>query len=402
VAVSVRSGAARLALFSLPATVLALVLAMLATEVWVRWQWDPRRGQPGFYASDPARGQRLRENYRGWFAGVPVAINRLGLRDPREYELVKRPNTFRILVLGDSVTFGHGSVYEYTYPYLTEQKLRAWRPDVDWQVWNAAVPGYNTSQELAQLLEVGPRFQPDLVVVGFFDNDLIDNKPILAPTAAARVWSGMLSAARRHVYSLELYTRIYLQLAWHLSASNEYRLRVEHLADDDALTSARTRATRSAEQALTPYEWLSDEQVRNVRCESGMKPDRGVIDALQREPGYGGWLDAVRGFQQLHGQRRYRIAFFLNVMPQVCPNGDAFYGSTAMLNDFFLRILSDGTPAVSCHDAFLHVRPSQMPNATAHSTGNSNLVKSDVLFQFLRDRVLPAALPAALRARAAS
>ena len=31
------------------------------------------------------------------------------------------------------------------------------------------MPGYNTSQELAHLLEVGPRFQPDLVVVGFFE-----------------------------------------------------------------------------------------------------------------------------------------------------------------------------------------------------------------------------------------
>ena len=32
--------------------------------------------------------------------------------------------------------------------HIVEQKLKAWRPDVDWQVWNLAVPGYNTSQEL--------------------------------------------------------------------------------------------------------------------------------------------------------------------------------------------------------------------------------------------------------------
>ena len=62
------------------------------------------------------RGQRLAPNYDGWFAGVPVHINGLGFRDARDYALEKGPNTFRILVLGDSVTFGHGSVDEHTYP----------------------------------------------------------------------------------------------------------------------------------------------------------------------------------------------------------------------------------------------------------------------------------------------
>jgi hypothetical protein len=50
--------------------------------------------------------------------------------------------------------------------------LRKWRSQTDWQTWNAAVPGYNTSHELAQLREVGPIFKPDLVIVGFFENDL--------------------------------------------------------------------------------------------------------------------------------------------------------------------------------------------------------------------------------------
>src|SRR5262249_23600843 len=153
---------------------------------WVRATWDPRRGTPGFFLADPVRRLKLAPGYTGWFAGVPVHINSLGLRDSREYDLKKAPGTFRILVLGDSVTFGHGSVYDHTYPLLVEQRLRAWRPDVDWQVWNAAVPGYNTTQELAHLLDVGPRFQPDLVIVGFYENDLVDNYEIIAPGMVRR------------------------------------------------------------------------------------------------------------------------------------------------------------------------------------------------------------------------
>ena len=121
-------GAARMlrkfTLITVPvALVLTTVLALLV-EVWVRASWDPYRGTPGFFLTDAVRGQRLAANYTGWFAGVPVHINSLELRDPREYALAKKPNTFRILVLGDSVTFGHGSVYEHSYPYLLEQQLK--------------------------------------------------------------------------------------------------------------------------------------------------------------------------------------------------------------------------------------------------------------------------------------
>src|SRR5262249_18451953 len=154
-----------------------------------------------------------------------------GLRDSREYDLKKAPGTFRILVLGDSVTFGHGSVYDHTYPLLVEQRLRAWRPDVDWQVWKAAVPGDNPTQEPGHLLDVGPRFQPDLVIVGFYENDLVDNYEIIAPGMVRRAVAVARSFASRHLYSLSLYERAYLQLAWKLSASDAYRRRLAQLAE---------------------------------------------------------------------------------------------------------------------------------------------------------------------------
>ena len=83
--------------------------------------------------------------------------------------------------------------------------------------------------------------------------------------------------------------------------------------------------------------------------------------------------------------------FFVNNVPPVCPDGDVFYdGGSKAIDELYLRVMGDGTPAVSCYDAFLHMRPSQMPNARAHAIGNANVVKAEVLFDFLRDRVLPA------------
>ena len=186
-------------LLALPAAILTGLVCAAAIEVWVRASWDHRRGTPGFYESDAVRVQRLSAGYDGWFAGVPVRINNLGFRDPRDYELAKRPGTFRILVLGDSVTFGHGAVFETTYPYLLEQRLKAWNPSIDWQVWNLGVPGYNTRQELRYLQEVGPSFQPDLVIVGFFPNDFDGNDTLPAPTLARRLSSGAQRLMQRHL-----------------------------------------------------------------------------------------------------------------------------------------------------------------------------------------------------------
>jgi hypothetical protein len=373
----------------------AMALVVAGVEVWVRVTWNPTNGQPGLFLSDPVRGQRFAANYTGWFAGVPVRINNLGFRDARDYSLAKRPNTFRIVFLGDSVTFGHGSLYEHSYPYLVEQQLRQWRSDVDWQVWNLAVPGYNTSQELAHLKEVGPQFVPDLVIVGFFENDLVDNRdprpPGMFRIAAAR----LLSFAQRHVYSLDLYKRVYLQLAWKFSASDQYRQRLENINSEEEELRKAGPIGDAKGQALTAFDYVTDDELRRA-CPITPAPETALVDAAQRR-GYQEWLRAVHGFQQLNREGTYRIMFFLNAAPRPCPNGNGtfFDEGDSGLNALFTRVIGDGLPVVSSHDAFLHTRPSQMPSWDGHSLGNTNVVKAGVVFSYLRDRVLPGLMPGA-------
>jgi len=386
------SGWRKLLTITAPALAVAGIVFAAGVETWVRVTWDPHKGRPGFFLSDATRGQRLAAGYDGWFAGVPVHINSLELRDAREYDLSKKPNTFRILVLGDSVTFGHGSVH--AYPEILEARLKTWRPEVDWQVWNAAVPGYNTSQELAHLLEVGGAFRPDLVIVGFFENDLTDNQPLQTPGRIRLLTTRTLSLARRHLYSLELYKKVYLSAVWRLSGGDEYRRRLQHLDTEESVLATSSDASARPEQQLTPFDRLSDDEVGRVNCVFGMKPNAGLIPAMEHGAGYSGWVNAVRAFQQLNRTGQYRILFFVNDVPPICPDGDVFYdGGSSAIDAFYLRMLGDGTPAVSSYAAFLHVRPSQMPNASAHAIGNANVVKADVLFEYLRRRVLPPPTP---------
>lgn len=397
------SGALRkLLTVTMPATLLALGLLGAAVEVWARMIVDPHKGTPGLFLADPGRRRRLASNYTGWFADVPVHTNSLGLRDDREYDLRKKPGTFRILVLGDSVTFGHGSIAENTSPRLLEGKLRAWRPEVDWQVWNAAVPGYNTAQELAHLLEVGPSFQPDLVIVGFYENDLFDNYDVVRPSRVAVLRSQLLGLAQRHIYSLELYRKVWLTLAWRLTASDAFRKRLEALGSEERLLTTPGAVALPDRQQLTPYDRLTDEQIAANPCVGGQTPNPAVVEATQRSEGWPVWVRAVRELQRLNRDRMYRIVFFLNVIPLVCPDGDMFYdGGVGLENRRFLEVMGESTPVFSVFDTFLHRRPSQMPEAKAHAIGNANLTKAEALFAYLKDRVFPAINHPALAGAAA-
>ena len=105
------------------------------------------------------------------YAGAAVTTNSDGLR--REGDVGERtPKTYRILGLGDSVMFGQGVSDGREYLARLEKNLNEDDPSRAWQVLNAAVPGYNTAQELAYLKSRGLEFRPDLVVLGFVSNDV--------------------------------------------------------------------------------------------------------------------------------------------------------------------------------------------------------------------------------------
>ena len=394
----------KLLTIALPATLVAALVAALAIEIWVRIAWDESRGTPGFFLTDAARGQRLAPGYDGWFAGVPVHINALGFRDRRDYALDKPPNTLRILVLGDSVTFGHGTLDDTTYPYLLEQRLRGWRPDVNWEVWNLGVPGYNTRQELDYLKEIGPRAQPDVVVVGFYPNDFTGrNAPQPPPSLPRRAAASIVRIVQRHVYSYEFYKRVALTARWRLLTSDADRLRIEHLATERQLLqrSGSGSIADAPEQRLTEVEYLNDPAARYFECEPGAheatdRPTTVAALIRRRAPEFNDWFATVDEFQALHREGRYRIVFFINMAPWACAGADRFVDRGRVADDdALLDILGRDTPAVSTTREFFQYRPSQMPAAGEHAIGNSNAVKADVLFRYLRDRVLPPLVPAA-------
>lgn len=120
-----------------------------------------------------AMGHEHIPNREAFLMGVPVKINSAGLRD-REFSLAKPDGTYRILVLGDSTTFGWGVRQEKTYAKRLEQLLNERPPPrapKACEVINMGVGNYNTAQEVAYFMERGRLYKPDMVLLGFYTND---------------------------------------------------------------------------------------------------------------------------------------------------------------------------------------------------------------------------------------
>jgi len=113
--------------------------------------------------------------------GAPIYENEDGLRD-RTFIKPKPEGVYRILVLGDSFTWGVGLTVEETIPKLLETALNARGDGRVVEVVNAAIPGYNTVEEFNQLRGLGMTYEPDFVLLIFNMND-IEYKPELAVAA---------------------------------------------------------------------------------------------------------------------------------------------------------------------------------------------------------------------------
>lgn len=122
------------------------------------------------YSANPSRGHEHIPHARGTLYGVNVSINSVGLRD-YEYQWEKPNNTLRVLVLGDSITFGWGVQFEKIFVKQLETLLKRDYPKINVEVINFGVGNYNTQMEYEMFKDTGVAFNPDVVILAYFIND---------------------------------------------------------------------------------------------------------------------------------------------------------------------------------------------------------------------------------------
>ncbi|PYQ11169.1 MAG: hypothetical protein DMF80_22425 [Acidobacteria bacterium] len=173
------AGRTRKAALNLALAVGMLVVACLGLEAALamaringrsRVVFDPEKGvafAPGAYYV---------ERKEGFSEGH---FNSHGFRDyERTWE--KPPNTYRILVLGDSYVEAFQVPLERAFPALLEVRLNAASRARRFEVLAMGQSGFGTADEYMRYLDYGVRYCPDMVILAFLTgNDVSDNSKVL-------------------------------------------------------------------------------------------------------------------------------------------------------------------------------------------------------------------------------
>ena len=138
---------------------------------WVRRHQESGEVYYSFDIYDPSTGWRPKPNLRDVtvFGNKILNTNSRGLRGKKDFPYIKDKTRLRILILGDSFTFGDGVSDAETYSYFLQQML----PHTE--IINMGVHGYGHDQMLILFREEGVKYEPDIVILGFLPLDMPRN-----------------------------------------------------------------------------------------------------------------------------------------------------------------------------------------------------------------------------------
>lgn len=94
------------------------------------------------------------------------------------YPLEKDPGHYRIVVVGDSFTYGFGNLFDDSFVKRLERIMNSNANQPQVEVLNFGVPGYSTQMEIRLVKEALMKYHPDLIILEITLND-----PEIKPTA---------------------------------------------------------------------------------------------------------------------------------------------------------------------------------------------------------------------------
>jgi lysophospholipase L1-like esterase len=182
--------------FRLLAVLLAIAVALLGAEVFVRHAGSYVTTVGGVthpltsvHFSTPA-GPRLLPNVELRIHNHPTSGRSVTLRTNslgmREAEVLpdRAPGEVRIVAMGDSITLADYLPAEEVYLKRAETELRR-RLRRDVRVLNSGLGGSDLTQQVTALAERVPHLRPDIVMLGFYLNDVA---PIDSPLARVQTF----------------------------------------------------------------------------------------------------------------------------------------------------------------------------------------------------------------------
>ena len=143
---------------------------------------DNNKTISGIVEFDPDLIWRLKPRLSG-----TLATNELGFRDAT----YKQNADYKILLLGDSVSWGDGVDMQQSYPFLLEEMLNKNYPGKIFEIINTGVPGYSTFQQLIYLKKYGIKLKPDIIIHQFCLNDVVQRFNVLYEYGGDNIFLGI-------------------------------------------------------------------------------------------------------------------------------------------------------------------------------------------------------------------
>ena len=174
-----------------------------------------------FYEPKPSIQELAREEWLPYTA--TYTINSDGLNERFDYQVPKPSETYRILVLGDSETFGIYVNTNDNYSERLEDKLNSQlvcNKFKNFEVINLGVPGYDLQYAAHRFKIRGNKYDPDLIIWRILSNDFQDNNELIA----AKVNSYLINKinGENDLNSMEAKEKVALQLKAAQEVWNEY------------------------------------------------------------------------------------------------------------------------------------------------------------------------------------
>ncbi len=175
-------------------TIASTAIALLGGELFLE-RWFPQltvqqalKDRPAMYRSSDVLFMELLPDFQGTLResefDTSIRVNSLGYRQD-EFKAQKGQG-LRIVVVGDSFTFGYGVEERDSYPRVLERLLAEVRTRNELlpvEVINAGVPAWWTDAYYLYLKEYGLALEPDLILLGLFMGNDIDG-----PDARSAIW----------------------------------------------------------------------------------------------------------------------------------------------------------------------------------------------------------------------
>jgi len=218
-------------------SLISIFLVLATAEIIMRFAWEM-----GGWVKRPIYRRNFNPYLR--YELVPeikkdnISINSDGFRGP-EISVTKPPNTFRILMLGDSETFSIMLSEKDALAAQLETLLNQKSKSFHYEVLNFGVEGYNTFQEYEQLKTRGLKYNPDLIILNYVLNDpepgeyYFDKSFLMRHSNLVRYFSYRIkkAAIRRERKKLKIKTEIDNYYYYH---QPKYFARVEEVILDMA------------------------------------------------------------------------------------------------------------------------------------------------------------------------